>query len=108
MEINYLPADFEHQIEGNNFDRRKTVLQYDEVNRRQREVIYAQRKDILFNDDVKDIAVGMVERSIDKMVNNNINPDSKPQVVNNEDLYKLLKDMLKLRLKMDKAQINYN
>ena len=78
------------QIEGNNFDRRKTVLQYDEVNRRQREVIYAQRKDILFNDDVKDIAVGMVERSIDKMVNNNINPDSKPQVVNNEDLYKLL------------------
>ncbi|MCK7485306.1 MAG: hypothetical protein MZU97_06925 [Bacillus subtilis] len=27
----------QHQIEGNNFDRRKTVLQYDEVLRRQRE-----------------------------------------------------------------------
>jgi len=80
----------QRQIEGNNFDRRKTVLQYDEVNRRQREVIYAQRKDILFNDDVRDIAVGMVERSIDKMVNTHIEQDSKEQLVNNEELYKLL------------------
>jgi len=33
------------QIEGNNFDRRKTVLQYDEVLRKQREIIYKQRSD---------------------------------------------------------------
>ena len=80
----------QRQIEGNNFDRRKTVLQYDEVNRRQREVIYAQRKDILFKDDVRDIAVGMVERSIDKMINNHIDLDTKEQLVKNEELYKLL------------------
>lgn len=80
----------QRQIEGNNFDRRKTVLQYDEVNRRQREVIYAQRKNILFNDDVSDIAIGMVERSIDKMINDHLVQDSKELLVNNEELYKIL------------------
>lgn len=78
------------QIEGNNFDRRKTVLSYDEVNRRQREVIYAQRKDILFQDDVKDIALGMVERSIDRMVSSHLNTDTKEQLVNENELYKAL------------------
>ncbi len=78
------------QIEGNNFDRRKTVLQYDEVNRRQREVIYAQRKDILFKDDIKDIAMGMVERSVQNMIASHINTDSKDQMVNEKELYKAL------------------
>ena len=50
----------QHQIEGNNFDRRKTVLQYDEVLRRQREIIYRQRTDVLFNESI--------EPSVDQMV----------------------------------------
>ncbi|AIO18789.1 Protein translocase subunit SecA [Candidatus Izimaplasma bacterium HR1] len=78
------------QIEGNNFDRRKTVLQYDEVNRRQREVIYAQRRDILFKDDIKDIGMGMVERSIDKIISNYVNQESKEQLVKETELYKIL------------------
>ncbi len=80
----------QNQIEGNNFDRRKTVLQYDEVNRKQREVIYAQRSDILFQKDVKDIAIGMVERSINIIINNHINYEDKDQKVNNNELYKIL------------------
>jgi preprotein translocase subunit SecA len=80
----------QNQIEGNNFDRRKTVLQYDEVNRKQREVIYAQRSDILFQIEVKDIAIGMVERSINIIINNHINLDDKDQKVNNDELYKVL------------------
>ncbi len=55
------------QIEGNNFDRRKTVLQYDEVLRKQREVIYGQRRDILFEESITDIAKGMVERTLDRV-----------------------------------------
>ncbi len=80
----------QNQIEGNNFDRRKTVLQYDEVNRRQREVIYAQRRDILFKDEIKDIAQGMVERSVNNIVNNHINYEDKDQLVNADELYKVL------------------
>ena len=78
------------QIEGNNFDRRKTVLSYDEVNRRQREVIYAQRKDILFKEDIKDIAMGMVERSIENIISSHIDMDSKDQKINEKELYKAL------------------
>ena len=35
------------RIEGNNFDSRKTILEYDEVLRKQREIIYGQRSEIL-------------------------------------------------------------
>ncbi|MCK4552197.1 MAG: SEC-C domain-containing protein, partial [Tenericutes bacterium] len=60
------------QIEGNNFDRRKTVLQYDEVNRRQREIIYQQRTDILFLDSVEDYANSMINESLKRVVNSNL------------------------------------
>jgi preprotein translocase subunit SecA len=78
------------QIEGNNFDRRKTVLQYDEVNRKQREVIYAQRRDILFKEDISDIATGMVERTINQLVWDHLDEESKTPVVASDELYKIL------------------
>ncbi|MBI9008742.1 MAG: preprotein translocase subunit SecA [Tenericutes bacterium] len=56
------------QIEGNNFDRRKTVLKYDEVMRKQREIIYSQRTDILFLDSIEDIVEGMITESLTREV----------------------------------------
>jgi preprotein translocase subunit SecA len=35
------------RIEGNNFDARKNVLKYDDVLRKQREIIYKERRDVL-------------------------------------------------------------
>jgi len=58
----------QHQIEGNNFDRRKTVLQYDEVLRRQREIIYTQRTDVLFNESIEPSVDQMVGATIDEIV----------------------------------------
>ena len=49
------------KVEGSNYDRRKNVVEYDEVLRKQREIIYSQRKDILFLDDM--------EPTIHKMMN---------------------------------------
>jgi preprotein translocase subunit SecA len=88
------------QIEGNNFDRRKTVLQYDEVLRKQREVIYQQRRDILHLGSIEDIVLGMIDRTVSHLVNTHIDPESKDQRVDAETLYKALdgryfqKDML--------------
>jgi len=48
------------KIEGNNFDSRKTVLEYDEVLRKQREIIYNQRSSILFLDDITEIITKMM------------------------------------------------
>jgi preprotein translocase subunit SecA len=56
------------QIEGNNFDRRKTVLQYDEVLRQQREVIYKQRMDVLFSDNVIDFLKPMVSNTLENIL----------------------------------------
>ncbi|MCD6482403.1 MAG: SEC-C domain-containing protein, partial [Candidatus Izimaplasma sp.] len=78
------------QIEGNNFDRRKTVLQYDEVLRKQREIIYGQRRDILFLSSIIDIVNGMVERTINKLINDQVNFNEKTPVVNRDGLYKVL------------------
>ena len=67
----------QRQIEGNNFDRRKTVLQYDEVIRKQREIIYEQRRDILLNDDVTAIGEGIVKRQIERLVDQYVDPEKK-------------------------------
>ena len=51
----------QRKIEGYNYDRRKSVVEYDEVLRKQREIIYGQRKDILFLDDVEPIIKNMMK-----------------------------------------------
>lgn len=78
-----LPLDFkmfskmvqraQTQIEGSNFDRRKTVLQYDEVLRKQREIIYSQRTDVLFLDNIEHIINGMIEDSLTRTVKSHEN-----------------------------------
>ncbi|RSU00176.1 preprotein translocase subunit SecA [Vagococcus vulneris] len=57
------------RVEGNNYDTRKNVLQYDDVMREQREVIYRQRYQIITaEDDLKPVLLGMVERTINQYV----------------------------------------
>ncbi len=80
----------QRQIEGNNFDRRKTVLQYDEVLRKQREVIYKQRRDILHQDEVIEIVDGMIERTINAMVFSHLDESSKEQKTDKTELFKAL------------------
>ncbi|MBU1019898.1 MAG: SEC-C domain-containing protein, partial [Firmicutes bacterium] len=78
------------QIEGNNFDRRKTVLQYDEVLRKQREVIYNQRRSILFEDSIIDIVTDMIDRAMTKVVQKHVDYETKPEAINDQDLFKVL------------------
>lgn len=80
----------QNQIEGNNFDRRKTVLQYDEVLRKQREVIYQQRSDILHLEEIGDIVDGMVDRTLSKLVFANLVEDAKTPEVNGAELFKVV------------------
>lgn len=52
------------RVEGHHFDMRKHVVDYDDVMNRQREVIYARRKKILFHEDIKDeIMTVMIEEA---------------------------------------------
>ncbi|MGQ2226947.1 preprotein translocase subunit SecA [Fructobacillus fructosus] len=57
------------RVEGNNYDTRKNVLQYDDVVREQRELIYRERDAVLDEkESLDDALMGMVERTIDHVV----------------------------------------
>ena len=57
------------RVEGNNYDTRKQVLQYDDVMREQREIIYAQRYDVITADrDLAPEIQSMIKRTIERVV----------------------------------------
>lgn len=57
------------RVEGNNYDTRKQVLQYDDVMREQREIIYAERHDVITaNRDLAPEIHAMIKRTIDRFV----------------------------------------
>ncbi|MFD2615567.1 preprotein translocase subunit SecA [Paenibacillus gansuensis] len=56
------------RVEGNNFDLRKVVLQYDDVMNQQREIIYKQRREVLYSDNVREIVLEMIFPVIDRIV----------------------------------------
>ncbi len=57
------------RVEGLNFDTRKTLLEYDDVLRQQREIMYDQRNYVLENENVHDIVHNMFSKVIKKTVN---------------------------------------
>ena len=56
------------KVEGRNFSIRKYVLQYDNVMNKQREIIYSERKRVLFGEDLRDYLVSMTHQLIDEVV----------------------------------------
>ncbi|AYW45376.1 preprotein translocase subunit SecA [Tetragenococcus koreensis] len=57
------------RVEGNNYDTRKNVLQYDDVMREQREVIYGQRQQVILEDkSLSKTLMHMVKRTIERVV----------------------------------------
>ena len=55
-------------VESRNFQTRKSVLEYDDVMNKQREIIYGQRKQVLDGMDVKDIIMNMMNGAISDLV----------------------------------------
>ncbi|HRL51913.1 MAG TPA: preprotein translocase subunit SecA, partial [Enterococcus aquimarinus] len=65
------------RVEGNNYDTRKNVLQYDDVMREQREVIYLQRQQVIMEDETLSAQLmGMVKRTIDRIVDGHVQLES--------------------------------
>ncbi len=62
----------QERIEYRNFTTRKNVLEYDNVMNKQRELIYAQRNDVLDGKDLSDTIIKMIHRSIEVNVANAI------------------------------------
>ncbi|MGO4938150.1 preprotein translocase subunit SecA [Fundicoccus sp. Sow4_H7] len=57
------------RVEGNNYDTRKNVLEYDEVMREQREVIYGQRLEVIQSEgSLTEYVKAMIKRTISRQV----------------------------------------
>ncbi len=66
------------RVEGNNYDSRKQVLQYDDVMRQQRDVIYGERYKVIDEDKTLDwVLKPMIKRTINRIVNLHTQGDSK-------------------------------
>ncbi|AEL11088.1 preprotein translocase subunit SecA [Streptococcus pseudopneumoniae] len=81
------------RVEGNNYDTRKQVLQYDDVMREQREIIYAQRYDVITADrDLAPEIQAMHKRTIERVVDGHARAkqDEKLEAILNFAKYNLL------------------
>ena len=64
------------RVEGNNFDARKHLLQYDDVMGKHREIMYARRNEILDNEDVHNYVINTMKELIELLVRRHTNEHS--------------------------------
>lgn len=74
------------RVEGYNFDVRKQLLDYDDVLRKQREIMYEQRNYVLENEDVHGIVRDMIDRTVQNIVETNVDRSKHDNDVNYESV----------------------
>ncbi len=67
------------RVEANNFATRKRVLQYDDVMNKQRTIIYNERKEVLYGQNMKETIIAMIKDVIANAVYTFTNPEVKPE-----------------------------
>ncbi len=78
------------RVEGQNYDTRKSLLDYDDVLRKQRETMYAERDKVIEKDDVHDVVKEFFKRVAIRYVKDCVYYVDKDEVVNLDDLEKKL------------------
>ena len=79
------------KVEGNNFSARKRLLDYDQVMNEQREIIYAQRKEVLTGENLKEEIMSMTKEVITRIVDACCGTDEDPTTWNMDELNAQLK-----------------
>ena len=67
------------RVEGNNFDSRKRLLQYDDVLRQQREIIYKERNEVLETDNMRALVESMIFGTIESLVASHTSAENKAE-----------------------------
>lgn len=67
------------RVEGNNFEVRKVVLQYDDVMNQQRQIIYQQRSEVLESEGIREIVLDMVRATVSRIVETHCTADLVPE-----------------------------
>jgi preprotein translocase subunit SecA len=66
----------QRKVEGHNFDIRKNLLEYDDVSNDQRQVIYAQRDELMAAEDISETIAGMRAEVVDDVISEYLPPGS--------------------------------
>lgn len=93
------------RVEGVNFDVRKTLLEYDDVLRQQRETIYSQRDYILEHQDVHELIKEMFGRVIENLVRTHVEVKNHAEEVNIEGFLNALTAMQFTDISLDEASL---
>jgi len=92
----------QRKVENRNFDIRKSLLEYDDVNNDQRQVIYEQRDDLMKLDDISDIIAGIRVDVVNDVIDNYIPPQSLHEQWDLESLEIALESELAIKLPIQK------
>ena len=94
-------------VESRNFQTRKSVLEYDDVMNKQREIIYGQRKQVLDGMDVKDIIMNMMNGAIANLVHAAFLGSEHLDMASCRDLLRSVEGVYfpKYTVKVDEAQL---
>ena len=95
------------RVEGNNFDIRKNLLQYDDVMNNQREIIYDKRNKILDSDSIHEMVLNTFRQHIADMVNSHLVPDGRLVEKDYEEITEFANNNL-LAKDIKVAEINEN
>ncbi len=85
-----LITNAQKKVEGQNFDTRKSLLDYDDVLSKQRQIMYAKRDDILFSPSIKDEIANYFERFVNDSIEKSTRVEDGEQVVDGKTLYNIL------------------
>ncbi len=83
-------AQAQVRVEGQNFDIRKRVLEYDDVVNKQREVIYAQRREVLERDSLRDDYIRILEEAVIDVLDEFAPESEAPELWDLEAMYRRL------------------
>ncbi len=96
-------ASAQKRVEGNNFDMRKSILQYDDVMNKQRELIYNRRNDILDKDSIHEEVLKSIYNHISDLVESHL--DDEKDVLKSDDMKEILEyinsNLLKNKIKLE-------
>ena len=93
------------RVEGNNFDIRKQLLQYDDVMNNQREIMYSRRNEILDSESIHSTVLDAFHNHIEDLVNSHIFPEGRLTNEDIKDIHEFVNENL-LNNKLDKEEID--
>jgi len=92
------------KVEEHNFEIRKQLLEYDDVMNKQREVVYAKRKEILKGDNLHELITEMTEQTIDDILHKHIEDPKRPEEWDFNAIGNAIEGMLSIKLELSDEQ----